>query len=221
METRISVLIVDDHALVRSGIAGFLKTQDDIEVIGEAESGAQALLLVEKHVPDVVLMDLVMPGMDGITATAEVKRLSPRTQVVILTSFHEDKHIFPAIEAGALSYILKDIGPNELTATIRAAARGDATLHPEVARRLMQQVRQDATGIPLDSLTSREREILLLIAQGLSNAEIAQQLVLSLQTVKGHVSNILSKLHLADRTQAAIYVWRSGLLKEFQNPPSN
>ncbi len=214
METRITVLIVDDHALVRSGIAGFLNTQADIEVIGEAESGGQALSLVEKHVPDVVLMDLVMPGMDGVTATAEVKRLSPRTQVVILTSFHEDKHIFPAIEAGALSYILKDIGPNELIATIRAAARGDATLHPEVARRLMQQVRQEATSAPLDHLTSREREILLLIARGLSNAEIAQQLVVGHQTVKGHVSNILSKLHLADRTQAAIYAWRSGLLRD-------
>lgn len=214
METRITVLIVDDHALVRSGIVGFLNTQADIEVIGEAESGSQALSLIEKHVPDVVLMDLVMPGMDGVTATAEVKRLSPRTQVVILTSFHEDKHIFPAIEAGALSYILKDIGPNELIATIRAAARGDATLHPEVARRLMQQVRQQATSAPLDHLTSREREILLLIARGLSNSEIAQQLVLGHQTVKGHVSNILSKLHLADRTQAAIYAWRSGLLRD-------
>ena len=214
METRITVLIVDDHALVRSGIVGFLNTQADIEVIGEAESGSQALSLIEKHVPDVVLMDLVMPGMDGVTATAEVKHLSPRTQVVILTSFHEDKHIFPAIEAGALSYILKDIGPNELIATIRAAARGDATLHPEVARRLMQQVRQEATSAPLDHLTSREREILLLIARGLSNAEIAQQLVLGHQTVKGHVSNILSKLHLADRTQAAIYAWRSGLLRD-------
>lgn len=219
MENRISVLIVDDHALVRSGIAGFLNAQPDIEVVGEAESGAKALLLVEKHVPDVVLMDLVMPEMDGVAATVEVKRLSPHTQVVILTSFHEDKHIFPAIEAGALSYVLKDIGPRELTETIRAAARGDATLHPEVARRLMQQVRQESIVAPSDNLTTREREILLLIAQGQSNSEIANQLVLSLQTVKGHVSNILSKLNLADRTQAAIYAWRLGLVKHDASSP--
>ena len=214
METPISVLIVDDHAVVRDGIAGYLNTQPDIIVVGQAASGAEALELVEQHVPDVVLMDLVMPGMDGISATAHLKRLSPRTQVVILTSFHEDQHIFPAIQAGALSYVLKDIGPNELINTIRAAARGDATLHPEVTRRLMQQVRADSADVetPLAELTQREQEVLFLIAEGLNNAAIAEQLVIGHQTVKGHVSNILSKLGLADRTQAAIYAWRLGLI---------
>ncbi len=216
METLISVIIVDDHAVVRNGIAGYLNTQPDFTVVGEAESGASALRLVEQHAPDVVLMDLIMPDMDGITATAHIKERSPHTQVVILTSFHEDKHIFPAIKAGALSYVLKDIGPNELIETIRAAARGDATLHPEVARRLMQQVREDSDEppAPLTELTEREYEILLLIAKGLSNAAIAEKLVITYQTVKGHVSNILSKLNVADRTQAAIYAWRLGLVDQ-------
>lgn len=215
MSDKISVLIVDDHAMVREGIAGFLKTQPDIEIVGQADSGAAALALVEQHAPDVVLMDLVIPGMDGVTITEHLKQISPRSQVVILTSFHTDEHIFPAIQAGALSYVLKDIGPLELVETIRAAARGDATLHPDVARRLMQQVRQAQTSdTPAQvGLTEREHEILLLIAQGLSNADIAEQLVISHTTVKGHVSNILSKLDVADRTQAAIYAWRLGLIK--------
>lgn len=210
----ISVLIVDDHAVVRSGIIGLLNTQPDIKVVGQAASGKEALSMVAEYVPNVVLMDLLMPEMDGVTATVKVKALSPHTQVVILTSYHDDEHIFPAIQAGALSYVLKDIGPKELIETIRAAARGDATLHPQVARRLMLQVQKSATSKPdlFEELTNREREVLLYIANGLSNAEIADRLVITHQTVKGYVSNILGKLNVADRTQAAIYAWRSGLV---------
>lgn len=223
MADKIAVLIVDDHAVVRNGIAGFLNMQPDIEVVGEADSGVNALPLVEQTVPDVVLMDLIMPEMDGIAATAEIKRISPHTQVVILTSFHEDEHIFPAIKAGALSYILKDIGPKELADTVRAAATGEVTLHPKVAKRLMHEVRQESAGVtePVDALTEREREVLLFIADGLSNADIAGRLVVSHQTVKGHVSNILSKLNLADRTQAAIFAWRVGLARTDPDNPES
>ncbi len=223
MADKITVLIVDDHAVVRNGIAGFLNMQPDIEVVGEADSGVNALPLVEQTVPDVVLMDLIMPEMDGIAATAEIKRISPHTQVVILTSFHEDEHIFPAIKAGALSYILKDIGPKELADTVRTAATGEVTLHPKVAKRLMHEVRQESAGVtePVDALTEREREVLLFIADGLSNADIAERLVVSHQTVKGHVSNILSKLHLADRTQAAIFAWRVGLARSDPDNPES
>lgn len=209
---KITVLVVDDHAIVRSGIIGFLNVQPDLEVIGEADSGRTAVRMAAEMVPDVMLIDLVMPAMDGVEATAQVRQISPRTQVVVLTSHHGDEHIFPAIRAGALSYILKDIPPAELLETIRAAARGEAILHPQVAARLVQELRGgSAVTNPFIELTEREREVLLLIADGLSNAEIAEQLVLGVQTVKGYVSNILGKLHLSDRTQAAVFAWREGL----------
>jgi len=167
----------------------------------------------------VVLMDLVMPGMNGVEATREVKRLSPRTQVIVLTSYHEDEHIFPAIQAGALSYLLKDVAPETLAEAVRNAARGEAVLHPQVAARLIQELhaaqgasQTQGAGAPFADLTERELEVLRLIAQGLSNAEIAAQLVISERTVKSHVSNILSKLHLSDRTQAAVYAWKEGLM---------
>lgn len=212
MTQQISILIVDDHAIVRDGIRSFLSTQPDILVVGEAASGAEAIEHMREHIPDVVLMDLAMPDTDGVEATARVRAISPRTQVIVLTSHHGDAFIFPAIRAGALSYVLKDIKPIDLLAVIRAAAQGEAILNARVAARLVKAMRgEDLTPNPFLELTERERDVLLLIADGKSNAEIAEQLVLSVGTVKGYVSNILGKLHLNDRTQAAIYAWREGL----------
>jgi NarL family two-component system response regulator LiaR len=215
MTEPITVLIVDDHKVVREGVRAFLETQPDITVVGEAESGEAAVQLVTEHAPDVVLMDLVMPGLDGVEATRRVKQASPRTRVIVLTSYHQDEHIFPAIRAGALSYLLKDVGPDELADAVRKAAAGDAVLHPRVAARVVQELhgaRPDEPN-PFTELSERELDVLRVIADGLSNAEIAERLVISEKTVKSHVSNILSKLHLADRTQAAVYAWREGVVR--------
>jgi two-component system, NarL family, response regulator LiaR len=214
MTEPIRILLVDDHEVVRKGVRAFFDVQEGIEVIGEAGSGARAVKMVEELVPDVVLMDLIMPGMDGVEATRLVKNLSPRTQIVVLTSYHEDEHIFPALQAGALSYILKDVKMDELAEAVFKAAKGEATLHPRVASRVIQELhggKKDHQS-PVADLTKREMEILKLIAQGKSNSEIAEELVISGYTVKGHVSNILSKLHLADRTQAAVYAWQIGVI---------
>lgn len=219
MNEPITILIVDDHQVVRQGVSAFLETQADLKVVGDAGSGEEALRLAEQFVPDVILMDLVMPGdVDGVEATRQVKNTSPRTQVVVLTSYHDDEHIFPAIRAGALSYVLKTIGPEELAEVVRKAARGEAVLHPRVASRLIQEVR-GTRGVelnPFTELSDREMEVLRLIADGSSNAKIAEKLVISEKTVKGHVSNILGKLHLADRTQAAVYAWREGIVRRDQ-----
>jgi NarL family two-component system response regulator LiaR len=210
----ITVLIVDDHQLVREGIRTFLQKQSDITVVGEAASGQEGLRLAGELAPDVVLMDLVMPGMDGVETTRRLKQISPSSQVIVLTSFDDDQHIFPAIRAGALSYILKDVGTGELADTVRKAARGEAVMTPRVAARVMQELRQGsrAPGQFDTDLSEREIEVLRLIAEGCSNTEIAERLVISEHTVKRHVSNILSKLHLADRTQAAVYAWREGVV---------
>src|SRR5581483_6827823 len=181
-----------------------LERQLDIAVVGESGDGEQALALVAELVPDVVLLDLLMPKMDGVTAIREIKRLTPGTQIMILTSYYEDDHIFSAIKAGALSYLLKDIGPPDLIAAVRAASRGESVLHPMVATRVLQEMQQKERS-PLNDLTPRELEVLTRIARGRSNYEIARELAIGEGTVKMHVSNILSKLHLADRTQAAIY----------------
>jgi len=219
MNDAITVMIVDDHAVVRGGIRAFLETQPDFRVVAEAASGEKAVQRAIEYAPDVVLMDLVMPDMDGVAATREVKRVSPRSQVIVLTSYHDDEHIFPAIRAGALSYLLKDIAPDDLATAVRMAARGEAMLHPRVAARLMQEIhaargqkRASAAPPAFADLTPRELEVLRLIAEGLSNAEIAERLIIGERTVKSHVSNILSKLHLADRTQAAVFAWRQGLM---------
>ena len=215
MAEPITVLLVDDHEVVRQGVRAFLGALPDFEIVAETESGAEAVKLAEKHVPDVVLMDLIMPGMDGVEATRLVKIASPRTHIVVLTSYHEDKHIFPAIKAGAISYVLKDVHMEDLAQAVRRAASGEATLHPRVAARVIQEM-QDARGAnasPHTDLTNRELEVLKLIADGLSNRDIAGKLVIGEQTVKGHVSNILGKLHLADRTQAAAYAWREGVVR--------
>jgi NarL family two-component system response regulator LiaR len=208
-------MIVDDHEMVRNGAKGYLEAQSEISVVAEAESGKEAVRLAREFIPDVVLMDLVMPGMDGVKATRKVKDISPRTQIIILTSFHEDEHIFPALQAGAISYLLKDVKATELVEAIRRAAKGEATLHPRVAARLIKQFSQgelDRSSL-FTELTDREVEVLRLIARGFTNQKIADELVISIGTVKGHVSNILSKLHLADRTQAAVYAWQEGIVK--------
>jgi len=216
MSEKITVLLVDDHAVVRQGVRTFLETQADLSVVGEAGSGKDAVELAAQHVPDVVLMDLIMPDMDGVEATRQVKQVSPRSQVVVLTSYHEDEHIFPALKAGALSYVLKDLSAEELAEAVRKAAAGEAVLHPRVAARVikeLQGLKSDKVN-PFTELSEREMEVLKLIADGMSNAEMAARLVLSEKTIKGHVSNILSKLHLVDRTQAAVYAWREGIVRK-------
>lgn len=214
MTQAITVLIVDDHQLVRQGVRSFLEKQPDITVVGEAASGEESLRLASALVPDVVMMDLVMPDMDGVETTRRIKQITPESQVIILTSYHDDEHIFPAIRAGALSYILKDVGSGELAEIVRKAARNEAVMHPHVAARVMQELRAGPrTSEPIPSeLSEREFEVLRLIAEGCANTEIAERLVISEHTVKRHVSNILSKLHLADRTQAAVYAWREGVV---------
>ena len=212
---KIRVMLVDDHAVVRSGLAAFILAYNDLELVGEASSGQEAIDVCERNKPDVILMDMVMPGMDGVEATRKVKDISPRTQIIILTSFHEDEHIFPALQAGAISYLLKDVKARELVEAIQRASKGEATLHPRVAARLIKQFSQgepDRRNL-FTELTEREVEVLTLIARGSTNQKIAEDLVISIGTVKGHVSNILSKLHLADRTQAAVYAWQEGLVR--------
>jgi two-component system, NarL family, response regulator LiaR len=215
MNDPITILIVDDHAVVRQGVQTLLGIHSDLQVVGEAESAEEALPLVEELVPDVVLLDLLLPGMNGVEATRQMKRISPRSQIVVLTSYVEDEHLFPALRAGALSYLLKDIRPRELAESIRKAARGESVLHSRVAARMIAEVRQTKRKVPpaFADLTSRELEVLQLLADGQTNAGIAEQLVLSEKTVRGYISNILSKLHLADRTQAAVLAWKIGLME--------
>ena len=219
-EEPITIILVDDHAVVREGLRTYLGPEPDIDVVGEASNGREAVRLAEEVVPDVALVDLVMPDpspgpagpMDGIAAIRELKRVSPHTQVIVLTSYTEDEKIFPAVRAGALSYLLKDVSAEDLARAIRAASRGEATLHPQVAARLMSEVGGKKRESGVDALTNRELEVLTLIARGMSNREIAETLVIAEKTVKSHVSNILSKLHLADRTQAAIYALRQHIV---------
>ncbi len=215
MRDPITVLLADDHPLVRQGVRAFLETQSDITVIAEAGSGDEAVRLATEHAPDVALVDLIMPGMDGVETTRRLTSRSPRTSVIVLTSYHDDEHVFPAIRAGALSYILKEVGPQELADAVRKAASGEAVLHPRVAARVVRELhgaRRDEPNVFHD-LSDRELEVLKLIAEGLSNAEISGRLFISEKTTKNHVSNILSKLHLVDRTQAAVYAWRQGVVR--------
>jgi NarL family two-component system response regulator LiaR len=209
----ITVLIVDDHEVVRRGVRVFLDTVADIRVLGEAASGEEAVIMTEKFAPDVVLMDLILQGMDGLEATRRIKELRPSTQVIVLTSYDQDEFIFPALQAGATSYTLKDMKMDSLADAIRKVAHGEATLHPRVAMRLVKNIRGEINGeAQLSNMTERELEILKMIARGYSNSRIAEELVISEYTVKGHVSNILGKLHLADRTQAAVYAWQQGIV---------
>lgn len=219
MSETITILIVDDHEVVRKGVRGYLDTLSEFEVVGEANSGEQAIDIVKKLIPDVILMDLILPGMDGVETTRIVKNISPRTQIVVLTSYHDDELIFPALKAGAISYILKDMKMEKLADALKKAYIGEVTLHPKVAARVLKNIRresQDDYEIYTE-LTDRELEVLKLIANGYSNSQISDELVISENTVKGHVSNILSKLHLTDRTQAAVFAWQQGIVK--RKPP--
>lgn len=196
----IRVMIVDDHAVVRSGLAAFLMAFDDLELVAEAADGREALRICEKTRPDVVLMDLVMPEMDGATATEAIRQACPEIQVIALTSFQEDDLVHRAIQAGAIGYLLKNVGAEELAAAIRRARAGHPTLSPEATRVLLRTARSDPA--PGHDLTGREREVLALMVKGLNNSEIAQRLIVSRSTVKFHVSSILSKLGVATRTEA-------------------
>ncbi len=215
-QRRASILIADDHEVVRNGIRAYLENTADFHVVGEASSGQETVNMVADLIPDIVLLDLIMPGMDGIETTRRIKQVSPRTQVVVLTSYHEDIHIFPALKAGAISYILKDMKMDKLVEALHRALQGEVTLHPLVASRVLQNIRSDDSEDPplFADLTDRETGVLKLIAKGLTNSQIAEKLVISENTVKGHVSNILSKLHLADRTQAAVYAWQQGIVNK-------
>jgi two-component system, NarL family, response regulator LiaR len=206
----IRVLICDDHAVVRQGLRTFLDLQEDIEVIGEAGDGAEALAAIERDPPDVVLMDLVMPGMDGIEALRELRTLAPETRAIVLSSFIEDDKLFPAVRAGAAGYLLKDVQPQELVAAVRTVHAGGSLLHPAVAARLMEEL---ASSVPLEQLTAREREVLALLGRGLANKLIARELGIAEKTVKAHVSSVLAKLGLTDRTQAALFAVREGLVR--------
>lgn len=212
MTDPIKVLIADDHQVVRQGLCTFLELHEDIVVVGEADNGATAVEMAVSLAPDVVLMDLVMPKMDGVTATREIKASAANTHVIALTSFAEDAQVFPAIQAGASSYLLKDVSPDELVDAIRAVHRGETRLHPDIARKLLEQVAHPpvAPSSVTSDLTEREREVVSLVAQGCSNQEIANRLIISSKTVKTHISNILSKLGLEDRTQLAIFALKNG-----------
>ncbi len=212
MNSPIRVLIADDHEIVRKGIRALLATKRDIQVIGEASNGIEAVAQTLNLQPDVVLMDLVMPKMDGIQATREITAKQPGTHILVLTSFSADDQVFPAIEAGALGYLLKDSGPQELIQAIRKVHNGEPSLEPDIARKVLAEL-SGSPQKPLtrDPLTAREVDILRLIAQGQSNKEISGGLSITEETVHAHVSNILRKLHLASRTQAALYALREGI----------
>ena len=208
----IRVLIADDHAIVRKGIRAVLEIVPDIDVVGEAENGRDAVDRVEQLRPDVILMDLVMPEMDGIEATQRIKDRQPEARILVLTTFAGEDKIFPAIKAGALGYHLKDSRPEELVQAIRQVYRGESSLHPVIARKVLDELSRPSDRPPTpDPLTPREVEVLRLVAQGLENREIAERLVIAEATVRTHVSNITGKLHVASRTQAALYALREGI----------
>ena len=208
----IRVLIVDDHAIVRKGLRALLTEIDDIEVVGEAVDGQEAVRLTGTTQPDVILMDIVMPNMDGIEATQQITARQPETRVLALTSFAADDKLFPAIKAGALGYLLKDSDPEDLVQAIRQVHRGEPSLHPSIARKVLHELgRPSSQPQTPEPLTEREVEVLRFVAKGLSNQGIADALTIAEVTVRTHVSNILSKLHLANRVQATLYALREGL----------
>ncbi|MBN2002070.1 MAG: response regulator transcription factor [Anaerolineae bacterium] len=212
MSESIRVLIVDDHTLVRKGIRALLAEIAGIEVVGEAADGQEAIVQAERLHPDVILMDLGMPRMDGIEATRQIKTRQPESRVLVMTSFATDEKVLPAIKAGALGYLLKESAPEDLIQAIHQIRRGESSLHPVIARKVLQEIAHPSGRPPTpDPLTEREAEVLRLVAQGLSNQDIAEKLYIGAPTVRTHVSNIMSKLYLANRVQAALYALREGL----------
>jgi two-component system, NarL family, response regulator LiaR len=209
---RIRLLIADDHAVVRHGLRALIATEPDMELVGEAADGVEAVELYARLRPDVTLMDMAMPRKTGLEAIYDIKRADPQARILVLTSFAEDDQVFPAIKAGAAGYLLKDAAPRELLQAIRDVERGDVSLHPTIARKLVGELKRPPDLPPAEEqLTEREVQVLALVARGMSNQEIADQLVIGERTVRTHVSNILGKLHLANRTQAALYAQREGL----------
>jgi two-component system, NarL family, response regulator LiaR len=209
----IRVLIADDHAVVREGLRGFLALQDDVEVVAEAADGEQAVAAAERLTPDVALVDLVMPRVDGIEAIKRMREVAPSTRVIVLTSFADEDKMLPAVRAGAVGYLLKDVAPQDLVAAVRTVNDGETLLHPAVVRELVREVAGGRREPPIDNpLTAREREVLGLIARGRANKAIAFELGVAEKTVKTHVSNILAKLNVTDRTQAALYAVREGIV---------
>jgi len=214
MVERIRILIVDDHAVVREGLRALIDARPDMELVGEAVDGVEAVQKARFLQPDVILLDLVMPRKGGIEAIDEIKEESPSARILVLTSFAEDDKVFPAIKAGALGYLLKDSSAQELLEAIRDVYQGEPTMHPTIARKLIRELQRPPDLPPTEEpLTEREVEVLRFVAQGLSNQEIADRLVISERTVRTHVTNILGKLHLANRTQAALYALREGLAR--------
>lgn len=209
----IKILFVDDHEMVRIGVASYLSAQPDMEVIGEADNGKIAVELALSLKPDIILMDLVMPEMDGIEATRRIMEQWPEAKIIIVTSFLDDEKVYPALEAGATSYMLKTSKASEIAEAVRSTFKGQSILEPEVTGKMMTKMRQRNQVELYEELTSREMEILLLMAEGKSNQEIADDLFIALKTVKTHVSNILSKLQVQDRTQAVIYAFKHSLVK--------
>jgi len=212
MPDSIRVLIVDDHPVVRKGIGALLAGEKDIDVVGEACNGLEAIRQVEKLRPDIVLMDLVMPELDGVQAIQQIKVNHPDAKILVLSSFATDDKIFPAIKAGAMGYLLKDSDPADLVNAIRQVNAGEYSLHPIIARKVLQELKLSPKRPPTAQLlTGREVEVLRMVAQGKSNRQIADEMVISLGTVRAHLSNILGKLHLASRTQATLYALREGI----------
>ena len=207
-EALIKVLLVDDHAVVRQGLRMFLSLDPDLQIMGEATNGLEAIEMSKQLKPDIILMDLLMPVMDGLTAIQRIKKAQPEVEIIALTSVIEDDRVFSAIHAGAMGYLLKDTQANELVQRIKGAHRGEVQLSPDAAKRLIREVRSPESP---EKLTDRETEVLKLIAKGLSNKDIATRLVVSEKTVKTHVSNLLTKLSLPSRTQAALYALKEGL----------
>ncbi|MES1041383.1 MULTISPECIES: response regulator transcription factor [Peribacillus] len=212
----IKVLFVDDHEMVRIGVSAYLSAQSDIEVIGEADNGLKAVELAMELRPDIILMDLVMPEMDGIEATKRIIEKWPEAKIIIVTSFLDDEKVYPALEAGATSYMLKTSKASEIARAVRSTFQGQSVLEPEVTGKMMEKLRRPKVTQLHDQLTNREMEILLLMTQGKTNQEIADELYIALKTAKVHVSNILSKLAVQDRTQAVIYAFKHSLVQEEQ-----
>jgi NarL family two-component system response regulator LiaR len=211
-DDNIRILIADDHEIVREGLRSFLKSQPGFVIVGEAEDGAEAVRLCKSLIPDVILMDVVMPVMDGITATRQIIKENPSARILVLTSFAEDDKVFPAVKAGALGYLLKDSSPSDLLDAIRQVSMGESALHPSIARKVLKELNRPSTPLTeTEQLTPREIDVLRLVAEGLSNQDIATQLSLSEWTIRTHLRSIMAKLNLVNRTQAALYALREGL----------